>query len=404
MTAERPKPWGGINLGSPLPPLLRPLGPLLARAYAFEHRRRSRRFDRGKGVVELDRPVVSVGNLSAGGTGKTPMVRRVVDLLTRHARRPAIALRGYASRNGLSDEADEYARTLPAVPRAVGADRVDALLDLFASDLGAGVDCVVLDDGFQHRRLARCFDLVLIDATRPVFADRLLPWGWLREEPHALARAHAIAITRADQVPGPTLSAIIAAARHFAPAATIATFVHAWSGVRVHDGATSPDITPPGVAHPLDWLRGRRLALACAIGNPDAFVAALRAHAQRIDAVLDRTLILRDHDPYEPATIRRVLDLCRGVDALVVTDKDWSKLRRVRADAWPVPVVVPILSMVPREHSGTHQPGFSQPNCDGAAALDRALLDAVARAAEALSADLAANATPDAPDDPDAPA
>lgn len=331
---------------SPLPGALRALGPILEAAYRVELGRRSRAFDRGRGVVTLDRAVVSVGNLSVGGTGKTPMVRRLVLALRQAGLDPAIAMRGYASRDGLSDEADEYRRSLEGVPVVAQPNRAQGLLDLFITERGEDIDCVVLDDGFQHRKLARCFDLVLIDATRDPFADHLLPRGWLREGPDALRRAHAVAITRADAADPSRVREIAAKVRQINPALIIAAYRHAWSGLNMHepmDTATGGVISTR--QEPVSWLRGKRLGVACAIANPDALLAMVRAIVP--GAALDpaATVVLPDHDAYDAPALKRVIDLSHASEALLVTDKDWSKLARVRPELWGCPVVVPRVEM-----------------------------------------------------------
>lgn len=326
----------------PLPPALAPLARLMALVYRAAIARVNRRYDRRVGVIELDRPVISVGNLSVGGTGKTPAVMRLLAALRDAGHRPCVAMRGYApgaSAGADSDEAQEYRRAFPDLPIAARPDRIAALLELFATPQGQSVDCIVLDDGFQHRRLARVLDLVLVDATRSPFRDRLLPAGWLREPVESLARARAIVVTHTESVAGAATSELEAALRRAAPRALIVLARHEWAGLRVlgRDGVTR--------AEPVEWLRGRRVFAACAIGNPAPFLAELD---RRTGLSRAGELVLRDHDPYAPATIGRLLDAARAVGpggAVVVTSKDWSKLRRVRPDAWPAEVVVPTLEM-----------------------------------------------------------
>jgi tetraacyldisaccharide 4'-kinase len=155
------------------PPLGGPIGRALSAIYAGIVSRRNRAFDAGRGVVTLDRPVISVGNLSVGGTGKTPLVAHVLEVLGGAGRNPCVAMRGYGSGRGReSDEAMLYRDQFLSVRIVAQPDRVEGLLALLASDDGGHVDSVVLDDGFQHRRLARQVDLVLVDATRDPFADR----------------------------------------------------------------------------------------------------------------------------------------------------------------------------------------------------------------------------------------
>src|SRR5881394_190373 len=159
---------GGGVIGQSRPALRGPLGPVAAAVYGAAISLRNRRFDRGKGVVTFDRPVVSVGNLSVGGTGKTPMVLHLARVLTEAGHRPCVAMRGYGAADGQkADEAREYHRAIRNLPVVAQPDRTLGLIELFGTEHGSEVDCVILDDGFQHRQIARQYDIVLIDATRP---------------------------------------------------------------------------------------------------------------------------------------------------------------------------------------------------------------------------------------------
>jgi len=327
-----PRPAPPPSLVPPaLAPVLAPVAALASRGYGRAITARNRRYDRGRGVVTMDRPVVAVGNLSVGGTGKTPAVQALCRWLIDAGHTPAIAMRGYAPRGGESDEAALHARALPGTPIAVGADRVRALIDLFSTPRGEVVDVVVLDDGFQHRRLARQLDVVLIDARTDPHADRLLPAGRLREPVSSLARAHAVVITHADHADAASLESRL---RADYPHLVLARARHHWQGLLAH--------RPDGVEEPVQphSLRGRRYVLACAIGNPGAFVA----QAQGVLGPPAATLLLPDHDPYQGRTLARLLRLAREGTALVVTEKDWIKLAD-RAIDWPCPVVRPRLAM-----------------------------------------------------------
>jgi tetraacyldisaccharide 4'-kinase len=144
-------------------------------------------------------PVISVGNVAVGGTGKSPLVRWICGALRSEGIRPGVVLRGH--RGGeRADEVMEHRATLDDVPVSVGADRRAAIMRLLADR--PDVQALVLDDGFQHRAVARDLDLVLVDATRPCLDDRLLPWGWLREPLAALHRADGVIVTRATAVDG----------------------------------------------------------------------------------------------------------------------------------------------------------------------------------------------------------
>lgn len=306
----------------PAPRWLTPVAGVAARVYAAEVARRNRAFDAGRRVIEIDRPVISVGNLTTGGTGKSPMVAAIIDMLTAAGHTPAIAMRGYRARGGLSDEADAYVRRFPAVSVVAQRDRLAGLIQLFAHPEGEATDVVVLDDGFQHRRIARQFDLVLIDAaaTPGVFDDQPLPLGWLRESPAGLARAHGVVLTHADRVDAGRRAELRARCLAVNPRLVVAEARHAWSGVDIGDAAGSARVEPVAM------LKGLRVVTVCAIGQPQRFIDAVCAAGAEVVG----QATLRDHDAYAPSTLRGIARLAREAraEALVTTDKDWSKLRR----------------------------------------------------------------------------
>jgi tetraacyldisaccharide 4'-kinase len=296
----------------------------LSRLYGWEIARRNRRYDAGRGVVRFDRPVISVGNLSVGGTGKTPMVAHIVGVLKAAGHTPVIAMRGYGSRGGRSDEAEEYRRRFPDVPVLARPDRTHALIEQFAREHeeadegGRQSDCIVLDDGFQHRQIARDLDIVLIDASRDPFQDRLLPAGWLREPPESLRRAGLVFITHAELASPGKLEALNAAIENVRGKPAEAVARHAWDGLAIYANGADRD-------EPASWLRGQRVFAVCAIGHPGAFLAEA---VRQVGAPLSGEFILRDHDPYGRATLERIGTAARiaGAGIILTTEKDWSKL------------------------------------------------------------------------------
>ena len=332
---------------TPSPPLPGTFGRLLSRAYSIAINRVNRRYDQGIGVVTLDRPVISVGNLSTGGTGKTPMVMHIVRTLQRLGHNPCIAMRGYKSTpDAPSDEMLEYARSLAApdggsVPIVAQPDRLSGLFELFATQRGEAVNVVVLDDGFQHRRIARDLNIVLIDATRSPFRDALLPAGHLREPVSSLSRADAVVVTHAECSHADDVATLRVQIHERQPKVLIAVARHAWRCLK--------ESTPTGeIEHAVSSLAGKKVAAVAAIGNPLAFFDHVREQAGHEPGHdLCFTMALRDHDPYSDATIAGLIESLRGVrpDALVTTEKDWSKLRRVPADRWPCPVLRPALEL-----------------------------------------------------------
>jgi len=313
-------------------------GRLLGRAYARVVQHRNARFDRGRGVITFDRPVISVGNLSLGGTGKTPMVEHIVAFLRERGHDPAIAMRGYGSkRTGMSDEAELYRERFDDLPLVAQPRRVEGLIRLFGSPRGGAVDCIVLDDGFQHRRIARQLDLVLIDASQDPFACAVFPAGRLREPVENLARATHVALTHAELVSPHALQALADRAAIEAGVAGCAIAAHQWDELAVvHRGREASE--------PVSFLAGKRVVAGCAIGRPAGFLAALElAHAEVVESV-----VLPDHDPYSPASVERICTTARDpagrVQAIVLTRKDWTKLAERPID-WPCPVVVPRLRL-----------------------------------------------------------
>ncbi|MBL8991663.1 MAG: tetraacyldisaccharide 4'-kinase [Phycisphaerae bacterium] len=340
MNAE--PPGQGRPRPGPAPALV---GRALAPIYGLAVRARNRRFDAGRGVRRLPLPVISVGNLSVGGTGKTPMVAWIVQRLATAGVPPAIAMRGYSpdGRHGPdSDEALQYRTLAPGVPIAADPDRYAAVTRLLAEPAGAAVRCVVLDDGFQHRALARDLDIVLIDATRDPFADRLLPAGWLREPVESLRRAGAVVITHAECAQPGAVDRIDQCLQRLMDRPADAVVRHAWAGLRLSDPPYDDDHPQP-----VSWLAGRRALALCGIGNPGPFIAMSRAACGSCDVQ-----VFPDHETYAPSTVAgafvRSEAFFRGAAAhepVLTTEKDWTKLRTVARGLWSRPVARPVLEL-----------------------------------------------------------
>lgn len=287
----------------------------LAAPYGLAVACRNAGYDRGLfRVGTAGAPVISVGNLTLGGTGKTPLVAWVAGWLLDAGRRPAIASRGYgAARGGTSDEAAELGIVLRGVPHIAHRDRVRAA----RGGLAAGADVVVLDDGFQHRRLARDLDIVAIDATDPFGGGHLFPRGLLRESAAGLRRAEVVVLTRSTSVDSGRRAAIhdaVTTARGGRPPVW-AESVHAPVGLRTWSGTTRP----------LDELRGRRVLAFAAIGNPAAF----RTTLEESGAVVTSFVTFADHHAYAPADLQRLAAQAAAdrSDLVVTTLKDLVKVR-----------------------------------------------------------------------------
>jgi tetraacyldisaccharide 4'-kinase len=280
---------------------------------------------------EAGAPVVSVGNLTAGGTGKTPLVGWVAGALAAEGRRVCVLSRGYGraaerrrvvvsdggrlladAREG-GDEPRLLAEQLLGMASVVSdADRVAAAR--WSREV-LGADAFVLDDGFQHLRLARDLDVVTVDATDPWGGGRLLPRGRLREPLEGLARADCVVITRADLADD--LERLRAEVERLCDgrAAVLTSRLRTRRLRPLHPGADQPE----GETAP------QPSAAFCAVGNPRAFFAHLRADGHE----LAHTRAFPDHHAYAQADLDRLAREAKagGARSLLTTAKDAVKLR-----------------------------------------------------------------------------
>jgi tetraacyldisaccharide 4'-kinase len=259
-------------------------------------------YDRGALPVHTPLlPALSVGNLTAGGTGKTPIASWLATRLAERGAHPAIVLRGYGG-----DEALVHARLAPSIPVFVNADRAAGI----AAASAAGADVAVLDDAFQHRRVARAADIVLLSADTPRAPVQLLPAGPYRERPRALRRASLAIVTR-KAAPQERAYEVAAWARAVAPAVPVSLVHIALDAVHRAD-------EPP---MPLAMLAGRRVCAIAGIGNAGAFATQLVLAGATV-----RLRAFPDHHPFsaaDAATLAR--ELARDEMALC-TLKDAVKL------------------------------------------------------------------------------
>lgn len=286
-------------------------------------------------VERAARPVVSVGNVAAGGTGKTPFVRWLAGELLRRGRHPSILTRGYrrksrgplvvsdgrgtlAAVDAAGDEPSLLARALPGVPIVADARRARGAA--IAEALPAAVDLHLLDDGFSHVALSRDVDVVLLDATAPDAGGALLPAGRLREPLSSLSRADLIVVTKTEQAdPGPAREL----ARRHAVGAPVFHAVTRVVGLLDDAGEAVP---------PRDLVERSTLAVA-GLARPEAFAATLSG----LGLVPSAFLAFPDHADYDAARLTRIRRAAEGVGAEVVvtTEKDAVKL----AGALTLPIV-----------------------------------------------------------------
>lgn len=269
-------------------------------------------YDRGWLQVEQAAvPVISVGNLTTGGTGKTPITAYLARDLQSHGLRPGVLSRGYRSLDGEeNDEKRVLDRLCPGMAQVQNRDRV-AGAERAVREFGCNV--LILDDGFQHRRLHRDVEIVLIDALRPWGYGRLLPRGLLRESRSGLRRAGLIVVTRADLVPADVLAELRQQCRTLAP--EVPQIEVSFVPGRLIDAA--------GREFPRSSLADRHCLAYCGIGNPDGFAATLRAAG--IVAELE---VYPDHHHYTPTDFERLRRRAESLraGAIVTTLKDLVKV------------------------------------------------------------------------------
>jgi tetraacyldisaccharide 4'-kinase len=299
----------------PVPSALRGLLAMLELPYGAVARRRNRRFALGCQPQRAGAPVISVGNLTVGGTGKTPLVAWLARWLVQRGVATTIISRGYGARGGRpNDEALELAARLPGVPHLQNPDRVAAARQALRHHPR---QVLILDDAFQHRWLARDLDIVLLDALEPFGYERLLPRGLLREPIESLARAQACALSRSDAVDAARRAEIEARVKQVAPAAQWLELSHRPSGL-LSSGGRRQDVAA---------LRGAPVAAFCGIGNPAGFRHTLAAAGMTVEEWLE----LPDHCVYDMRTMQRLeqwLNRLPQATAAICTHKDLVKIPR----------------------------------------------------------------------------
>ncbi|WP_025324365.1 tetraacyldisaccharide 4'-kinase [Deferrisoma camini] len=324
------------------------LAPLAAAGWGYAQIQAARRWAYRRGVLRSEDPgvpVISVGNVAVGGTGKTPCVERICRLLLARGVRPAVLSRGYGGRaegpvtvvsDGRGEVADWrqagdepvlLARRLPEVAVVVGPDRRRTAR--VAVELGA--QALVLDDGFQHLRLRRHLDVVTVDVQNPFGNGWCLPRGLLRESPRALADADLVLLTRTRGVPAGRIERTRELVGRYAPEAPILT--------TSHDPAGWTDLAGGG-SLALEALRGRKILAFAGIGDPAAFFRDLDALGLRVVEAVP----FPDHHPYSDEDREQLARWARLVnaEALVTTEKDAVRL------AGPVPAGAPTYALAIR--------------------------------------------------------
>ena len=288
-------------------------------------------------------PVISIGNLTVGGTGKTPMTQLLCRRMQAAGKRTAILSRGHggesqsvrvvSDRSGAvllsasqaGDEPHLLAQTLPGVPVLVGKDRRQSGREALRR---FGLDALVLDDGFQFWQLGRDLDIVLLDARRPFDNGFPLPRGLLREPKRHLRRAGVVVATRAGGLTLAERQALTAQIHALAPDAPLFFADHRAMGL-----VPTEDLSAP--LQPLAKLHGMRVFAVSAIAQPQSFVETL---TRELGAEVVGRQIWTDHYKISPSDARAILSAAVrvGADAVTMTEKDAVKWPAVEASGLPV--------------------------------------------------------------------
>jgi tetraacyldisaccharide 4'-kinase len=258
--------------------------------------------------------VISIGNITTGGTGKTPLVIWLCNTINQKSKiknqkcEVAILTRGYKTEQNYTDEPAILAESCPQAKVIINPDRVAAA----RLAVGAGANVLIMDDGFQHRRLYRDLDIVTIDATCPFGYGKLLPAGLLREPVASLKRADAAVLTRCDQISESELRQLEKELHEINPDMIIAKSIHNPISAK---STTSEEIT-------IEQLRDRKVFAFCGIGNPNAFLSTIKS----IGVHLAGSKIYNDHHHYTSSDINDIYEQANrlGADLILSTRKDYA--------------------------------------------------------------------------------
>ncbi len=307
---------------------------LLSQIYGFIVK--TRIFFYKKGILKsthLPVPVISVGNITMGGTGKTPVVEYISRYLQDKGKRVAILSRGYAAhirqengspvKNAYNDEYLLFQENIPNVPNLLGKDRVKsglAAIEHFQAEY------LLLDDGFQYLRLARDLNIAIVDVLNPFGYDRIIPGGMLREPLEELRRADLIMLTHVDQC---SIDRVNFIRNRIQKISEHTPFVET-----VHKPVCLESAKDSAVLN-INCLRGKRVFAFCAIGNPASF----RKSIEGLGTTIVNLRIFPDHHLYTVPELRALNKEAHHVapDAIIITQKDRVKIRN-NIDIWDFPL------------------------------------------------------------------
>ena len=266
--------------------------------------------------------VISVGNITLGGTGKTPLTAEIARKFRGKGKKVVILTRGYMKdRNtGIADEAEAFKSSLDGVPVLVGRDRIASARE---AEEKYAPDVILLDDGFQHRRLKRDVDVVAVSADNPFGNGKLIPRGILREPPSALKRAHIVVVTKVLPEEASLGRAEILRDRIRGINPDAAIFSASYQPRRLYDAMGGDEAS-------IDCLNNRPVALLCAIGDPASFEDTVVSLGANIAAAY----FFMDHHIFTSREIGKIVAECKrkGIDTIITTEKDLPRIKQAGAE------------------------------------------------------------------------
>lgn len=271
---------------------------------------------------KLPKPVISIGNMTVGGVGKTPLVEFIAEFLKKNSLKPVILTRGYMAGKSVplgpegrfSDEAKLLSGALKGIPVMVGGNRIKKAREAMND---YSMDVFLMDDGFQHWRLKRDLDIVAIDATNPFGNGHLIPRGILRESVKSLSRADMFVLTKTD-LGKQNLELIKDKLRIINPRCPIVE--------AIHGPVDLTDLRVESRKYPLSILKGRSIGAFCSIADPHSFETLL----VNLGAQVRKTFFFMDHHLYSLRDIKEIIHCCKENNAwtILTTGKDAVKLTK----------------------------------------------------------------------------
>lgn len=259
----------------------------------------------------LSKPVICVGNITLGGSGKTPLVIYIAKVLQEKGLKPVILIRGYMAQEGESDEAKLLQRALKDVPVLVGKNRFAKAQEFLKNN---DADVFICDDGFQHWRLFRDLDVVVVDTVNAFGNKYVLPRGILREPLQSLQRANLFVLTKTDLM-GADVEGTQSILQKFQANAPIIETQH--QPIALYDLVTDEKIN-------LERIKGKDVGIFCSIGKPESFQKTL----DKLGANILKHFQFMDHHVYKREDIEEIVHYCRKhhIDTMITTEKDAVKL------------------------------------------------------------------------------